>query len=109
MEEIEDSCKKIRVGYEILSCKWTMRGTLPLWISSPGLGLACYWDLEQQVYGWVEHPCQAVGCTKFILNISFYLLSDFFYESYGCAFYSVNENGFMSCYTWFIRYIHVHL
>jgi hypothetical protein len=48
--------------------------------------------MEQQVYGWVECPSQAVGCTKFLLKISVYLLSEFSYEFYGYAFYSVNEN-----------------
>jgi hypothetical protein len=51
--------------------------------------------MEQQFYGWVECPSQVASCTNSLLKISAYLLSEFSYESYGCAFYSVNENGFM--------------
>jgi hypothetical protein len=33
-----DSCRRIPVGCGILSCEWTMRDTLFLWIPSPSSG-----------------------------------------------------------------------
>jgi hypothetical protein len=56
----------------------------------------------EQVYGLVECPSQAVSWTNFLLKIIVSLLSVYSYESYGCVFYSVNENGFMCCYKLFI-------
>jgi hypothetical protein len=34
MEEIWDSCRRIPMGRDILSCEWTVRGTPILWIPS---------------------------------------------------------------------------
>jgi hypothetical protein len=66
MEEIQDNCMRIPVGCVILRCEWIVRSTLLLWIPSPSLRVNCCLDLEQQVYGWVEHPSQATGCTNIL-------------------------------------------
>ena len=38
MEEIQDSCRRIPMGCGILSCEWTVGGTLIFHIPSPSQG-----------------------------------------------------------------------
>jgi len=65
--------------------------------------------MEQQLYGWVEPPSQAVGCIDILLKIIVYLISQFSYDSYGCAFDPVYDNGFMWFCRLFISCINFHL
>jgi hypothetical protein len=37
-----DSCRRMSVGCGYLSCEWTMRDTLFLWIPSPISGVTCF-------------------------------------------------------------------
>jgi hypothetical protein len=63
MVENRDSCWKIPMGCEFMSCEWIMRDNPLLWITSLNARVTCYLYLEQQVYVWVERPSEETGCT----------------------------------------------
>jgi hypothetical protein len=62
LEKIRDNWMRIPVSCAILRCEWIVRGTLLLWIPSPNSGVRCYWNLEHEVYGWVERHSQVASC-----------------------------------------------
>jgi hypothetical protein len=54
------------MGCEFMRCEWIVRNHPLLCITSLNSGVTSYLDLDQSVYGWVECPSEASGCTSIV-------------------------------------------